>query len=221
MPHTERPGLQQLQERAPRQISGCARRNSPGLTFAAAARHAIHAATIHAATRLATGTRLTAGTTAGIAARTRVGEAESRLQRIGLARTALRRAAFTTAGRPWPWPAARGGRPWPCGAPSNDADERGWPPWNGPCGWPRPGPRASPGRPVPPGRPWPCGRANWPCWLATARRDRERIGVAVAHIDAVAIRLVIAVLATLRASRPLAAPAARGSPDAGIFFSMP
>jgi len=69
----------------PPQFGGSARRNPSELTFAAAARHAIHAATIHAATRLAAGTPLTR--TTRIAARTRVGEAERRLQRIGLART--------------------------------------------------------------------------------------------------------------------------------------
>ena len=96
MPHTRSgPAYNSYKSAHPRQISGGARRISPELTFAAAARHAIHAAAIHAATRLATGARLAAGT-ARIAARTRVGETKCRLQRIGLARTALRRAAFAT-----------------------------------------------------------------------------------------------------------------------------
>ena len=62
------------------------------LTFATATRHAIHAAA-----RLATRTHL-AGATAATAstARAGVGKAERRLQRIRLARTALRRTAFAT-----------------------------------------------------------------------------------------------------------------------------
>ena len=223
MPHTRSgPAYNSYKSAHPRQISGRARRNSPALTFAAAARHAIHAATIHAATRLATGTRLAAGSTAGIAARARVGETKCRLQRIWLTRGALRCAAFATR-TTLALALAGSARSTTLTLPLRRAFER--------CRRTR---LAALERTLwlATARTTRFARTAGAAWttlalrtgklalrLATARRDGEWIGVAVAHIDAVAIRLVIA--ARLARFAALGGASGTGVARCRIFFSMP
>src|SRR5471032_1813387 len=150
----------------------------------AAARHAIHAAT-----RLATGTHL-AGATAIVAARCRRGKAKRRLQRIRLARTTLWRAAFTT----WTTLAGWARRTALALALPLGIERRR-----------RTGTALERTLWLATARTTAFARTAGATWttlalrtsklalrLATARRNRERIGVTVAHIDTVAIRLVIA-----------------------------
>src|SRR5471032_1186102 len=191
MPHDRRgPAYNSLSNKS------CASGTETGCTTSvsrssfAATQHAIHATT-----RLATGTPPAGATTstATIAARRRIGKAERRLQWIRLTRSTLRRAAFATRTSLALTLALAG-----CARRTTlalrlaiERSRRARRTLERTLWLATARTTAFAGTRAAAWATLALRTGKLALRLATARRDRERIGVAVAHIDAVAIRLVI------------------------------